>query len=110
MKCLRTKASWKLGYIWKSIESTNTLTISGLNTQSLHVHVNDIVRDEDLVDAMILYIQETHLKFQLSNIEFHELNFNISNCLHGVLTCIQGNIEILLAKNIFNNIIELVLS
>jgi hypothetical protein len=109
MERLFAYESWKLDYVRTSIRFSNRLSIVTLNTHSLHTHLNDILQDEDLMNNMILCFQETHTNWPPNEDKFSKFSFNATYSVHGVLSCIERNIDIISTKNFCNNKVEIVM-
>ena len=89
MNHLTTNASWTIEYIQRIISSINTFSISTLNTCNLCIHSQNIVHDEYLMKYMVLWFQETHLKYPQTTNQLRKFNFNVAHFMHGVITCIE---------------------
>ena len=94
----------------KSATSSNRISITTLNTRNLQAHIEDILKDQGLISNMILCFPETRTDFSPNRNKFSKLNFNTSYFIHGVLSCIDTNIDILATKNFCNDKVELVMS
>jgi len=110
MRCLTLYAPWREQHPHLPLSCTNDLLIATLSTCSFHVHVDDILQDDDLMSSTILYFQETHLHNVPTNHEFSKFNLNITYVVHGLLSCIQKNIEVISIKTFSNKKIEIILT
>jgi len=110
MKRLLENQSWKLDYVQSSIKCFDRISIVTLNMRSLHAHLDDILQDDDLNSTMIICLQETRTSWLPNKKQFSKFNFNATYYVHGVISCIERNIDIIATKKFYSNIVELVMS
>ena len=110
MKQLLVHGSWKLDYVHSSITCSNKISIVNLKTRSLYAHIDDILQDEDLMNSMIIYFQETRTDFPPKKNKILKYNFNTTYSVHGVFSCIDKNISIISTKSFSSHKVELVMS
>ena len=98
MKHLVENASWNFDLVLNYFEDTDAPTLASLNMCSLHVHLDDIQQDEDIMDNMVILLQETHKKFLFSECMFPYIILNSTYSIRGVLTCIKNRYTYLKQK------------
>lgn len=94
-------ASWNFDFVWNIVSNTNTLSTMSLITCSLHAHLDDMQRDEDIMNNVFIWFQETRTRFMSNKHKFPNFNLNATYFVHGVLTCIKEHIKIFATKNLF---------